>query len=148
MDRSVKSDPVSIHFKPWMAGLSFGLLSLVTACATSTGDGVSAGAQLPPLSFFSPSEIIVGTRSTGTLKVVGRCLLFERVRPRGSRSPVLFPPGSTWIEGASAIRLPDGQSVTIGRAVEVAYESPPNARDTGPVCPGQPIHILNVVVKQ
>lgn len=139
---------MSIHFKRWMAGLSSGLLSLLAACATTTGEGAPAGAQRPLLYFYSPSEIIVGTRSTGTLKAVGRCLLFERVRPGGSRSPVLFPPGSAWIEGASAIRLPDGQSVPIGRIVEVAYEAPHSGRDTDPSCPGQPIHILNVVDKQ
>jgi len=139
---------MNIHFKRWIVGLSTGLLSLVTACATSTGDGVPTGAQRPPLSFYSPSEIMVGTRSIGTLKVVGRCLLFERVQPVSSRSPVLFPSGSAWIEGASAVRLPDGKSVPIGQAVEVAYEAPPSARGPGPVCSGQPIHILNVIGKQ
>lgn len=134
--------------KPLMTGLGAGLLSLATACATSTGDGVSTGARPPSLTFYTPSEIIVGTRNTGTFKVVGRCVLFERARPVNSRSPALFPLGSAWLGGAKAIQLPDGQRIPIGRTVEVVYEAPPGVRDTVPGCPGEPIHILTLVDKE
>ena len=131
-----------------MIGLSSAFLSLATACATSTGEDVPMGALPPLLSFYAPSEIIVGTRNIGTFKIVGRCLLFELVRPVSYRSPALFPPGSAWVDGASAIRLPNGQSIPIGQTVEAAYEAPPSPRYTVPGCPGETIHILNVVDKK
>lgn len=134
--------------KPLMIGTSAGLLSLVTACATSTGGGDSMGAQPPALSYYTPSEIVVGTRNTGTFTVVGRCVLFERALPKASRSPALFPHGSAWVDGASAIRLPNGQSIPVGRTIEVAYEAPPSVRDVVPGCPGAPIQVLNVVDKE
>ncbi len=131
-----------------MTGLGAGLLILATACATSTGEGMPTGAQPPSLSFYAPSEITVGTRNTGTFRVMSGCVLFERVRPASSRSPALFPPRSAWVDRSAAIRLPDGQSIPIGRIIEVAYEAPPGVRGTVPGCAGDPIYILNVVEKE
>lgn len=139
---------VNSSSKPLMTGLGAGLLILATACATSTVEDMPTGAQPPPLSFYAPSEIIVGTRNTGTFRVMGSCVLFERVRPASSRSPALFPPGSAWVDRSAAIQLPDGQSIPIGRAIEVAYEAPPGGRGSVPGCAGDPIYILTVVEKE
>ncbi|MDQ3287308.1 MAG: hypothetical protein M3Q42_03425 [Pseudomonadota bacterium] len=134
--------------KPLTIGFGVGLIILVTACATPTGVVVPPGAPAPSLSYYEPPEIIVGTRNSGTLKIVGGCVVFERVQPAGHRSPALFPPGSTWVDRSTAIRLPDGQLIPIGRTVEIAYESPPDDRSELPGCAGDPIYILNVVDKE
>lgn len=134
--------------KPLMTGISASVLCLVTGCATPTGGDVPIGAEPPPLSLYTPTEIIVGTQNAGTFTVVGSCVLFERARPKASRSPTLFPQGSTWVDGGSAIRLPNGQTIPIERTIEVAYEAPPSARGSVPECPGEPIQILNVVDKE
>lgn len=133
---------------PLKTCVGVGLLSLLTACVTSLGVGVPTGAQLPRLSLYQPPEIIVGTRNTGAFKVIGGCVLFELVRPANSRSAALFPSGSTWVNGSRAIRLPDGQLIPIGQAVEVAYEAPPGVRDTLPGCPSDSIHVLNIVTPE
>ncbi|MBA3640726.1 MAG: hypothetical protein H0W53_15930 [Acidobacteria bacterium] len=139
---------MDVRANPWMIGMGAGILSLATACATSTGAHLPTGAQAPSLPIYEPLGIIVGTRNTGTFRVVGGCIVFERVRPANSRSPALFPPGSTWIDASTAIRLPDGQPIPIGRTIEIAYEAPPGDRGKVPGCAGDPIYILNVVDKE
>ncbi|MFN3388961.1 MAG: hypothetical protein ACK40O_08510 [Allosphingosinicella sp.] len=120
----------------------------VGACATPAADTAGSGAERPALLTYAPGEIIAGTRNTGSFLIADGCVVFERVRPANSRSPALFPPGSAWVDGSAAIRLPNGQTIRIGRTVEVAYEAPPAAGGTAPGCAGDPIHILNLVGKE
>lgn len=124
--------------------VAVGLFSLTAACATPASIESSAGSAVP-LQFYTPQEIIVPTRTTGTFKVVGRCIVFERDRPRNSRSPVLFPPGSALSNRGTAVRLPNGQEIAFGRPVQLAYEAPPDRRSVAGECPGEPIHVLNLV---
>lgn len=126
--------------------LGAGLLGLAGACATPAADAPGPAAERPALQFYTPGEIIAGTRNSGTFRVVDGCVMFERTRPANSRSPALFPPGSAWVDGS--VRLPNGQSIKIGRTMEIAYEAPPGAGGTAPGCAGDPIHILNVVQKE
>jgi len=123
------------------------LTGLASSCATPAAHETETGGAAA-LHFYTPSDIIVGTRNAGTFRVAGSCVFFERVKPANSRSPALFPPGSAWADRSTAIRLPKGQSIPIGRTVEVAYEAPPPGRSAAPGCAGDPIHILNVVGKE
>ena len=124
-----------------------GLLGLNAACTAPAVDRPTTVGGTALL-FYPAQDIVVGTRNTGTFQLDGGCIVFERDRPANSRSPVLFPTGSAWSEGKAAVRLPNRQSIPFGRKIEIAYEAPPPGRSTAPGCPGNPIHLLNVVEKE
>lgn len=125
-----------------------GLVSTVRICIAAALIAGCAHPAAPPgeapiVRHYTPSEIIVGTRNTGRFEIVDGCIFFGFDRRRW-RKPALFPPG-TRLSADRRILLPNGQSIAVGKRVEIAFEAPPIRPTVDRTCGEDPIEVLERV---
>ncbi len=114
-------------------------LGLVAACATP----IAPAPRDVVVRYYTPSGIIVGFNSEGLFYAANGCIFIDYGTKRRARAAAVFPPGTRFSADRRSILLPNGQSIPLGKKVQVGLQAPPygNSDET---CGPRPIQVLEL----
>lgn len=117
--------------KSLLAAASIAIGLTLAGCATPRPAAVPENV----LQTYPAGDIITGGVREGRLRLIDGCLILETDRWNYT---VFFPDGSTLSADRTAVLLPDGEAVGIGRKYSLLLEYYPSLQNANSSCAGDP----------
>lgn len=126
--------------KSLLAAASIAIGLAFTGCATPR----SAAVPDDVLQTYPVGDIITGGVREGHLRLADGCLILETDRWNYT---VFFPDGSTLSADKTAVLLPDGDAVVVGRRYSLLLEYYPLLQNTNSSCAGDPNALVRSIFR-